>query len=418
MENIMAFPNREVIEQEAAEWLVRLDGDTVLSAAELQALREWISRSPAHHAELLSVSEFWSDQSLVALPIPLEQLCYEAPKNKTRSAGWLWFSPWHDDGFTWRSFAAVSVVVALIGLIFSAAGLPTWINGVDVNSALYASAIGEQRNITLPDGSSVYLNTNSQVKVDYGEGYRNIQLLQGEAHFDVVKQKQRPFRVYAGRGRVQAVGTAFTVFIRDNSKVDVAVTEGTVSLAVLDTEIAEPVVDHRPDKSTSAAAGPSSIRPPSIPDSGPTVSDKQADGKQTEYYLAMPANELGLLEAGEETTILTARESQVEGRDNILNVKQVAQEELARRGAWRNGLLIFTGDSLDDVVKEVRRYTTLTIEIVDPELKKVRIGGRFSVNSTREFFDALEANFGLRVTQLGYNRVEISVADKNKNDKK
>ena len=93
----------------------------------------------------------------------------------------------------------------------------------------------------------------------------------------------------------------------------------------------------------------------------------------------------------------------------------MAEEELARRGAWRDGLLIFTGDSLEDVVREVSRHTTLSIDIVDPELKQVRIGGRFSLSSTSEFFNALEANFGLGVTRLDYNRVEISAVSKKNN---
>lgn len=389
MENIVEFPDREVIEQEAAEWLVRLDSELTLTAAELALLREWMQRSPAHSAELISLSEFWGDQSLVALPIPLERLCYQASNTVTKPL----LPQWQN----WRGWGglALASLVAVVLTVFST-------SGIDANKALYASAIGEQRNIALPDGSTIYLNTNSQVKVDYGEGYRNIQLLQGEAHFDVVKQKQRPFRVYAGRGRVQAIGTAFTVFIRSNDEVDVAVTEGIVALGMLD-QVGK-VID--PDAVDKTLADSSSSPSQAIP-------DNTVDSVQAEYYLEIPVNDLGRLGAGQETTILVA-EHLPAGRPEI---KQVAEAELARRGAWRNGLLIFSGDSLEEVVKEVSRYTTLSIEIVDPALKKVRIGGRFSVDTTSDFFNALEANFGLRVTRLDYNRVEISALDKNKNKK-
>ena len=400
MENIVEFPDRELIEQEAAEWLVRLDGDIALAAIEMESLREWMQRSPAHSAELTSLAEFWGDQSLVALSIPLERLSYVQEGEKT-SHSWFSLSRW-GEWSTWGAFATASLVVAFVTLLTANAGLQAWFNGTDASSALYASAVGEQRSIKLPDGSSVYLNTNSQVKIDYGEGYRNIQLLQGEAHFDVVKQKQRPFRVYAGRGRVQAVGTAFTVFIREGRELDVAVTEGIVALAMLDK-----------DSTNKGASNVDKEVVDNSPPSSQVESGNSSAHSSTEYYLEIPVNDLGVLEAGQETTLLVAQQSQAGSQDNILNIQQVAEEELARRGAWRKGLLIFSGDSLEHVVKEVSRYTTLSIEIVDPELKQVRIGGRFSVNSTSEFFNALEANFGLRVMQLDYNRVEISSIEKN-----
>ena len=118
------------------------------------------------------------------------------------------------------------------------------------------------------------------------------------------------------------------------------------------------------------------------------------------------------MEAGQETTILVAHKSVVDAPNQLDSIKQVAEDELVRRGAWRSGLLVFSGASLEEVVKEISRYTTLSIDIVDPELKTVRIGGRFSLESTTALFDALEANFDLKVTRLGYERVEISSAKK------
>ena len=62
----------------------------------------------------------------------------------------------------------------------------------------------------------ITLNTNSQIQVDYSEKQRNIRLLQGEAHFEVAKDRDKPFHVYAGNGRAQAVGTAFAVYLKES----------------------------------------------------------------------------------------------------------------------------------------------------------------------------------------------------------
>lgn len=401
MKQILDFPDREAIEQQAAEWLIRLDGDEPLTPAEIESLREWMHRSPAHKAELNSFGEFWSNQSLVALPISLEELYQgqSAPPVKI----WQWRAP---------HFTALATF-ALVGLLFIVA-----LSDNITNNGLYAAAVGEQRELELPDGSVIYLNTNSQVQVDYTDTTRNILLLQGEAHFDVAKNPERSFNVYAGGGLVQAIGTAFTVFFKDDEAIDVTVTEGKVALSALSikqgeidaTEAAEhSITEHSISKhsSTKKAAAKNSEK----------GSQQPSPNQASAYYATIPVDKLGELEAGQVTTLVIAQESQAQSTYKLDHIKTIAQDELERRGAWRSGLLIFTGNSLEEVVAEISRYTTLNIEIVDPELKKIRIGGQFSVDgSTSALFDALEANFGLTITQLDYNRVKISAATKNKTD--
>ena len=76
---------------------------------------------------------------------------------------------------------------------------------------VYVTQIGEQQTIVLPDQSQILLNTDSRVAVSYQADRRLLTLHKGEAHFDVAHDAKRPFDVYAGGGRVNAVGTAFTV---------------------------------------------------------------------------------------------------------------------------------------------------------------------------------------------------------------
>ena len=397
---VVDFPNREQIAAEAAEWIIRLDNDRLLEANELQQLREWLNTSPAHRDELTALNEFWSDQSLAALPIPLHRLCADAASSKSETANsgadkTSKESHGRFGGFQW--LGTVAATVFCVALISNFIG---W--GSDTVNVAYSTAVGQQRTLELPDGSKLYLNTNSQVKVDFSEGYRNIKLLQGEVHFEVAKDQSRPFSVYAGRGRVQAVGTAFTVLFQDNQDVDVVVSEGSVSLAVL-VENSAPLAlsTSTPSSASIDEAKPADLKGSSL-----------VSALSEEYYLAIPVDELGVLEAGQETTILVAHKSVVDAPNQLDSIKQVAEDELVRRGAWRSGLLVFSGASLEEVVKEISRYTTLSIDIVDPELKTVRIGGRFSLESTTALFDALEANFDLKVTRLGYERVEISSAKK------
>ena len=90
---------------------------------------------------------------------------------------------------------------------------------------VYTTDIGEQRSITLDDGSTVDLNARSRIRVAFHEHQREIELLEGQALFKVVQQPARPFVVHAGNTDVRAVGTRFDVY-RKNMGTVVTVVEG------------------------------------------------------------------------------------------------------------------------------------------------------------------------------------------------
>jgi transmembrane sensor len=118
------------------------------------------------------------------------------------------------------------------------------------------------------------------------------------------------------------------------------------------------------------------------------------------------------LSAGQVATIRSpAQHSTAKSGSPLATVTPVQPEELAKRLAWREGVLMFSGERLEDVVKEVGRYTTVSIEIPDPAVRNMRIGGRFPVGETEEMLAALESSFDLRVTRLGHNRVVITATE-------
>jgi transmembrane sensor len=73
------------------------------------------------------------------------------------------------------------------------------------------TANGEQRTLTLPDGSVVRMNVETDLRIDYGSDRRHIQLLSGEAIFKVAPDAGRPFIVSTPSATVRALGTQFNV---------------------------------------------------------------------------------------------------------------------------------------------------------------------------------------------------------------
>ncbi|NGM49375.1 FecR family protein [Caulobacter sp. 602-2] len=94
----------------------------------------------------------------------------------------------------------------------------------------YRTALGERRAISLEDGSSVALNTQSQVRVRYSKDRRDLVLDKGQALFSVAHDRGRPFVVKAGDTAVLATGTRFEVY-RKADEVDVTLAEGRVEVS-------------------------------------------------------------------------------------------------------------------------------------------------------------------------------------------
>jgi transmembrane sensor len=218
MGTIVELPERKELAREAAEWLIRLDADTPPSQVELRALGEWLHRSPAHREELESIAALWGRMNILTeLAVPLGHASRATAMRQPRLL-----------------LAAMTAVVIAIGIMLARSWAP---DPMLETNGLYATAVGQQSIRNPADGSQVMLNTNSQIKVEYGPTSRNVYLLQGEALFTVAKNPQRPFRVYAGSGLIEAVGTAFSVYLQ-GTQVDVAVTEGRVRLATANVDSA------------------------------------------------------------------------------------------------------------------------------------------------------------------------------------
>lgn len=117
-------------------------------------------------------------------------------------------------------------IVASVALVLVAAWLA---RDIPLRLTSEVTDVGESRDLTLPDGSHVDLNTSSAASVDYSGRLREVQLKRGEAWFDVARNPDRPFVVLAGDARVTVLGTAFNVR-RTDSGISVSVARGRVEV--------------------------------------------------------------------------------------------------------------------------------------------------------------------------------------------
>ncbi len=353
MANIHRLTAAEDIEQQAADWLIRLDGDRAPSAAELEELKAWMQRSPAHKAQLKRLTQYWHRANLLTeLSIPL-------PDSKRPNGLFASLRYQFRQLFTYNWQATTSFGAALTLTVAVVTGL-LLINPDDVSgNGIYETRIGEQNSITLVDGSVIQLNTDSHIQVNYEKNQRNIVLMAGEAHFEVAKDPSRPFVVKAGDGMVRAVGTAFTVRINPEA-LKVIVTEGKVALAA-----ATKVLPATTELDTT---------PTAQPQTGQSDRGYLVKGQSVDFN---PQADTGF------------------GNQ----IQQLKEDDLGQQLAWRKGLLLFAGEPLSEVIDEVNRYTKLDIQIIDPEIADISIGGQFKVGEIETMLKVLETSFGINVNR-------------------
>jgi len=224
----------------------------------------------------------------------------------------------------------------------------------------YQTRLGEQRDVTLPDGSRMTLNTNTAVAVWYSKARRYIELRRGEALFAVKADASRPFEVEAGGVLTRALGTEFNVDLR-GYKVTVSVLEGAVSVA--------------PEGRTGAA----------------------------------PAPQQGSLDPGAAATptITTLSKGQAvdvrpkEGR------MQEHRADLRRIDAWRTRRLEFTDTPLPEALDEFNRYSAVHVVAGTPDLGSVHVSGVFRVGDADSFLYALREALNLETHESGGEVVVI-----------
>jgi transmembrane sensor len=102
-----------------------------------------------------------------------------------------------------------------------------------------------------------------------------------------------------------------------------------------------------------------------------------------------------------------------EGRALVLEpaaqtVRELTPAAAEAAGAWRRGEIVFEGDTLEAAVAEYNRYLTAKIEIGDPAISRLRVGGRFATRDPGEFLAAAEQAFGIRAAHAPDGRVVLS----------
>ena len=195
---------------EAVEWLMRLDAAPQDAALRTQ-FEAWLAESDRHRAAYAVVEPVWRLSSDIAPPAAPDTVVSLADARGPRR-------PWRR-----AVVVAMGAIAAGVALVF----LPA----IQLHlRADHLTGVAEQRDLTLEDGSKVALDAGSAIAVRYVASRREVELLSGQAFFEVTSNWERPFVVTVDGVTVTVTGTAFSV-ATTASGVTVAVQAGSVDVA-------------------------------------------------------------------------------------------------------------------------------------------------------------------------------------------
>ncbi|WP_455925786.1 DUF4880 domain-containing protein [Pseudomonas putida] len=200
------------IAERAVEWMVELQSPPV-SAATLADWQRWRAESPDHERAWQRIEAFG------------ERFAAAAEHAQVAQATLASLS--HAGGIERRQvLKALALLVSVGAGAWAGRDTATWQN----LSADYHSAVGEQRRLTLADGTRVMLNTDSAIDVRFDTHTRLLRLLRGEVQIRTGTDPQaRPFWAHTEQGRVHSQDGGF--LLRQSTGLSsVAVNSGQLTL--------------------------------------------------------------------------------------------------------------------------------------------------------------------------------------------
>lgn len=197
--------------EQAVQWFVRLQNNNV-TQAERAAFEAWLSDT-ANAAAYRKVSQFWNAPEFLDAS---QKTAGPSGTNDSRAKTHI------------PVFVRAAVIIVALGILFEVIGVSAILPGT---RAHHMTAAGRQETVILEDGSSAVLNTQSAIHLAYTASERKVELLKGEAYFDVRHDQTRPFTISADDVTVTALGTAFAVR-KFNDKTVITVAGGNVSVSL------------------------------------------------------------------------------------------------------------------------------------------------------------------------------------------
>ncbi len=208
------------------------------------------------------------------------------------------------------------------------------------------AAKGIRKEIILPDGTLVRLNSESKLSYDLDMQVRNQRIVKvtGEAFFKVAHDKGRPFIVKTNKISIKVLGTEFNV--RDypgERKSETTLIKGSIELTIND--------------------------------------------RSNQKFLLKPSEKFALIKNSKKPS--DSNKGSVLMIDNISPVK-LGDQEYIEEISWTENKFVFENESFEDLLPKLERWYNVKIILDDPNIKSYRFTGVFIKENIIQALEAMQ----------------------------
>ena len=380
--------NRQILE-EASEWFVDFRVGDVDSAAS-ERFDAWLRRSPEHIRAYWEIAKTYVELPTLGETGPLDVAALiahahsggrvvplnaaaatEAPRSASAPP------PRTERAARPRARRRRFAAAAACALAATLAAALWWQSAY---YPLYTTDVGERRSLTLADGSTVDLNVHSGIRVKFSNSERRVELLDGQALFQVAKDKDRPFIVRSAEATVRAIGTQFDVD-RQSSGTTITVLEGRVAV-------------YNNIREARGSDGPRFVPP----GTSRHEAAESVTSRPTGDAPALPAPPAGLIDPSGGAAVFLSAGEQVTVTPAAFPKPQHA--DLSATTAWmQQRRMIFDATKLSDVVQEFNLYNHRQLVIDSTELSDFRVSGVYSSTDPASLLRFLREQPGIRISE-------------------
>lgn len=283
-------------------------------------------------------------------------------------------------GISWRKLSIAASILLLVGFSFFLGIRLKSFSGHTLTAYEIAVPMGSRSNITLPDGTNVWLNAGSSLSYasDFGLNNRVVSL-SGEAYFNVEKHRGSAFLVNTQDLNIRVLGTEFNVkSYPDEDITETTIISGRVEVFDIDRKVmTSPVLLSQNQRMTYSRAEGTVVTKPGEAD------DRDVD------LVAVPDKEL--MEA------MTLKPKLLVA--NVTNVDQYT--------SWKDGRLIFRSESLGDLAPRLERFYSVSIEFADESIKDLTYTGTLEEVSVEKVLQAISLDSKINY-RIDKNKITLS----------
>jgi transmembrane sensor len=332
------------------------------SEEELKLLEGLLKENPDLHYPIQIINDLWQQrrhrvritadnafdrhvERMNHLNVDFDKDLLDPDKNRPIPSGYFEIKKKKNFGFVFIGLAAALLLIGFSAVRFYFFRSKDKSPSAEKSVSEVFTHYGSKSNVVLPDRTTVKLNAGSHLTYDKDYGNKNREVnLSGEAYFDVVKNKEKPFIIHTKKIDIKVLGTTFNVKSYPGESTETSLVKGSIEVTFKSNPTRKIVLK---------------------PNEKLIVSDK----KESSNFARTPSPEPNVA---------------------ISHLNYARKDSTIIETAWVQNKLVFKAETFKDLAQELERWYNVSIQFSDAETENLQFTGTFENETIQQALNALQ----------------------------